>query len=100
MRGEYLWAPVGEPRSKFAPPTSIAPEAARRLDRDELVEIEIDNRLQPCNARPVLPSGKASSHAAYPACKATSSATAVRHRWRRLAACGACGCCAADRAPA
>jgi hypothetical protein len=44
MRGGYLWVPGGDPRSSEA--RSIPPKAARRLDRDYLVEVEIDNRLQ------------------------------------------------------
>ena len=45
-RGGYLWAPVGDPRSRCGPALSVSPKAARRLDADQFIEIEVDDRLQ------------------------------------------------------
>jgi hypothetical protein len=45
MEGRRCGPPGGELRA-VRTAASIAPEAARRLDRDNLVEIEIDDRLQ------------------------------------------------------
>jgi len=45
-RGGYLWAPVGDPRSRYGPALSVSPKAARRLDADQFIEIEVDDRLQ------------------------------------------------------
>ena len=45
-RGGYLWAPVGEPRSRCDKPQSVSPKAARRLDAGQFVEIEINDGLQ------------------------------------------------------
>ena len=46
MRGRYLWAPVGEPRPGQATHCQSRPKPARRLDGNQLVEVEIDDRLQ------------------------------------------------------
>jgi hypothetical protein len=46
MRGRLLWTPVGRRGRGWQPIGSIPPKAARRLDADQLAEIEIDNRLQ------------------------------------------------------
>ena len=42
----YLWAPVGELRSRCGKPQSVSPKAARRLDAGQFVEIEIKDGLQ------------------------------------------------------
>src|SRR5215472_2502461 len=42
----YLWAPVGELRSRCGRPQSVSPKAARRLDAGQFVEIEIKDGLQ------------------------------------------------------
>jgi hypothetical protein len=60
---------------------SIASKATRRLDVGENVKIELDDGVQCLGGGAMRRlSGKASRQAAYSACKASSSATASRHR--------------------
>jgi transposase-like protein len=61
--------------------SAVGAGAARRLDGDELVEVEIEDA---CRASPVAVSwngsGSASNHSAHSLCKTTSSATASVRR--------------------
>jgi hypothetical protein len=45
-RGGFLWAPVGDARSRLGTAPSVPPKAARRLNAGQLVEIEINDGLQ------------------------------------------------------
>jgi hypothetical protein len=75
---------------------SVSAEAARRLDAGQLVEIEIDNRLQgPAGGAIAKLSGSASSHA-YSACSLRRVVIAACHCCGRLVRRIDCGRRAAD----